>query len=121
MTKAVQICLMLPMLVLRLSGASIQSHRNSIDQILGAKGVYTPLEDVYKVTFPRTDVKVVVDRVPMLPFLGLSSWASFAGEYQSEAMVMGDLVVFEDEVNPVLSVALANGLQVTALHNHFLF
>jgi hypothetical protein len=57
----------------------------------------------------------------MHPFMGLTSWAAFTPHSQSELMVMGDLVLFEDEVNPVMSVALDNGLEVTALHNHFYF
>jgi hypothetical protein len=59
----------------------------------------------------------------MPPFMGLTSWAAFTpGEKPDvEAMVMGDLVVFEDEVNPVMSAALDHGLEVTALHNHFFF
>ncbi len=79
---------------------------------------------VVKVSFPRTDVPVDVDAVhKMSPFLGLTSWAGFTpGEKPGvEAMVMGDLVVFEDEANPVMSAALDNGLEVTALHNHFFF
>jgi hypothetical protein len=81
-------------------------------------------DNVVKVSFPRNDVPVSVDgwkSVP--PFMGLTSWAAFVpGEKGGvEAMVMGDLVVFEDEVNPVMSAALDNGLEVTALHNHFFF
>jgi hypothetical protein len=57
----------------------------------------------------------------MHPFLGLTSWAAFTPHVGTELMVMGDLVLFEDEVNPVMSAALDNGLEVTALHNHFFF
>jgi hypothetical protein len=57
----------------------------------------------------------------MHPFLGLTSRAAFTPHSQSELMVMGDLVLFEGEVNPVMSAALDNGLEVTALHNHFFF
>jgi len=92
-----------------------------IDQITGAQGVYTAGEDVHKVSFPRTDVAVTVDRWAMHPFMGLTSWASFTTGGHKEAMVMGDLVLFEDEVNPVMSTALEGGLEVTALHNHFFF
>jgi hypothetical protein len=53
--------------------------------------------------------------------MGLTSWAAFMEGTKTEAMVMGDLVLFEDEVNPVMSAALQNGLSVTALHNHFFF
>jgi hypothetical protein len=81
-------------------------------------------DNVVKVSFPRDDVKVDIDgwsKVP--PFMGLTSWAAFVpGEKPGvEAMVMGDVVLFEDEVNPAMSAALDNGLEVTALHNHFFF
>jgi len=53
--------------------------------------------------------------------MGLTSWAAFTAGKGAEAMVMGDLVLFQDEVNPVMSAALEDGLSVTALHNHFFF
>jgi hypothetical protein len=78
---------------------------------------------VVKVSFPRTDVPITVDAWRMPPFMGLTSWAAFspARAGVAEAMVMGDLVLFEDEVNPVMSMLLDGGLQVTALHNHLFF
>src|SRR5262249_44020588 len=77
-----------------------------------------------KVSFPRNDVPVEVDGFAnMPPFMGLTSWVGFVpGEKPGvEAMVMGDLVLFEDEVNPVMSALLDAGVEVTALHNHFFF
>ena len=91
-----------------------------IDNLTGLKGKLNQKEGVYKVTFPRDDVKVVVDGWKMPPFMGLGTWAAFT-ETKNGAIVMGDTVLFEDEVNPVMSVALDNGLSVTALHNHFFF
>ena len=91
-----------------------------IDQITGLKGKMNEKEGVYKVTFPRNDVKVVVDGWPMPPFMGLGTWAAFTPT-KDGAIVMGDTVLFEDEVNAAMSAALDNGLNVTALHNHFLF
>src|SRR6185436_14434092 len=80
-------------------------------------------DGVVKVSYPRNDVKVEVDGWAMPPFMGLTSWAGFTrGEKPGvEAMVMGDLVLFEDEVNDAMSAALSNGIAVTALHNHFFF
>ncbi len=95
--------------------------RSKIDELTGAKGAYTADEDVYRVTFPRTDVKVTVEGRPMHPFMGLTSWAAFTPDAHGGLMVMGDLVLFEDEVNAVMSAALEGGLEVTALHNHFFF
>src|SRR5712691_12711983 len=91
-----------------------------IDNLTGLKGKLNEKEGVYKVTFPRDDVKVVVDGWTMPPFMGLGTWAAFT-ETKSGAMVMGDTVLFEDEVKPLMSVALDSGLSVTALHNHFFF
>jgi hypothetical protein len=92
-----------------------------IDQITGLKGKFNEKEGVYRVTFPRNDVKVVVDGWTMPPFMGLGTWAAFTKGAHTEAMVMGDTVLFEDEVNAAMSAALDNGLNVTALHNHFFF
>lgn len=80
-------------------------------------------EGVVKVSFPRDDVKVEVDTWAMPPFMGLTSWAAFTPGQKPgvAAMVMGDLVLFEDEVSEAMSAALFNGVEVTALHNHFFF
>jgi len=92
-----------------------------IDEITGLKGKLNEKEAVYRVTFPRADVKVAVDGWTMPPFMGLGTWAAFTAGSHTEAMVMGDTVLFEDEVNAAMSAAFENGLSVTALHNHFLF
>ena len=91
-----------------------------IDQITGLKGKLNEKEQVYKITWPRTDVKVTVGDWTMPAFMGLGTWAAFT-EAQNGAMVMGDTVLFEDEVNAAMTAALDNGLSVTALHNHFFF
>ncbi len=92
-----------------------------IEKITELKGTFNDDKSVFKVTSPRNDVKVSVDQWSMPPFMGLTSWAGFTKGSKKNMMVMGDLVLFQDEVNPVMSVALDNGLQVTALHNHFFF
>ncbi len=92
-----------------------------IEEITGLKGTMIEQEGVFKVTSPRTDVKVAVDGWTMPPFMGLTSWASFHAGAKGHAMVMGDLVLFQDEVNPVLGELLDAGLEVTALHNHFFY
>ena len=90
-----------------------------IEQLTGAKGSLDSGEGVFKVSVPRTDLSVSVGGVKMVPALGLTSWAAFqaAGD---QTMVMGDLVLQEDQVVPVMDAALNSGLEVTALHNHFL-
>lgn len=89
-----------------------------IETLTGAKGTLNEQEGVVKVSVPRTDVRLKVTGVRLTPPMGLTSWAAFklAGD---QAMLMGDVVLLEDQVNPVMSVALDNGLAVTALHNHF--
>jgi hypothetical protein len=91
-----------------------------IDELTGLKGKMNEKEGVYKVTLPRSDVKIAVDGWTMPPFMGLGTWAAFIAT-QNGAMVMGDTVLFEDEVNAAMSAAFDNGLNVTALHNHFFF
>src|SRR5262249_22483302 len=92
-----------------------------IESATGLKGAYNQQENTFKVSKPRDDVSISIDQNPLPPFMGLTSWATFSVGGGAEAMVMGDMVLFEDEVNPVMSVALENGLEVTALHNHFFF
>ena len=91
-----------------------------VDEITGLRGKLNQKEGVYRITFPRDDVKITVAGWRMPPFMGLGTWAAFT-ETRNGAMVMGDTVLFEDEINPAMSVALEKGLSVTALHNHFLF
>jgi Domain of Unknown Function (DUF1259) len=77
---------------------------------------------VVKVSFPRTDTPVQIDgwsNVP--PFMGLTSYTAFMPAENGKVIMMGDLVLFADEVNPAMSAALDSGLEVTALHNHFFF
>ncbi len=100
-------------------GASLDTAR--IEQLTGLKGTLNTNEGVFKVTAPRNDVKIAVDGWTMPPFMGLASWAAFTQGQMGDTMVMGDTVLFQDEVNPVMSVALDNGLSVTALHNHFFY
>ncbi len=92
-----------------------------IERITGLMGTLSAPENVFKVSQPRTDVGVRVDGRLLEPFMGLTSWAAFKPGARTQAMVMGDLVLFQDEANPVMSTLLDNGLSVTALHNHFFY
>ena len=89
-----------------------------IEKLTGIKGTVDAKEGVFRVAVPRTDLSVTAAGVRITPPMGLTSWAAFkrAGEH---TVVMGDLVLLEDQVNPVMSIALDEGLEVTALHNHF--
>src|SRR6185436_7310356 len=107
--------------VLALNAPAAGLDTNQIQQITGLKGTLNKEEGVFKVSAPRNDLKVSVDGWTTPPFMGLTSWAAFTEGKKEMAMVMGDIVLFQDEVNPVMTAALDNGLSVTALHNHFFF
>ena len=90
-----------------------------IEELTGVKGKLDEKEGVFKVSVPRSDLAITVaGTVKMTPPLGLTTWAAFQ-KMGAHTMVMGDIVLTEDQVNPVMSVALDSGLEVTALHNHF--
>ncbi|MFL6715446.1 MAG: DUF1259 domain-containing protein [Burkholderiaceae bacterium] len=91
-----------------------------IEKATGMKGAYNAAENVYKISKPRADM-ASVDGWKLPPFLGTSSYAAFTPMENNKVMVMGDNVLYEDEVGPTMSAALENGLEVTALHNHFFF
>ncbi len=90
---------------------------DELEKIFGRKG--TVQGDMIKVTFPRTELKVMVGEVPVDPGLALTSWIGFkkAGK---QAMMMGDLVLLEDEVARVTIMLAKEGVEVTALHNHII-
>jgi hypothetical protein len=77
-------------------------------------------DGVVKIGWSRSDVPVVVDGMRLPPAAGLGSWAAFA-PMGNQAMVMGDTVVFQDEVDAAMDAAFAHGLHVTGLHNHFFY
>jgi hypothetical protein len=86
---------------------------------LGKSGTEMP-GGVYRVGLPRTDLKVTLDGVELKPTLALGSWLAFAEHSRDEVMVMGDLVLTDEEVNPVMKRLVEGGLEITALHNHLL-
>ncbi|MCK1738200.1 DUF1259 domain-containing protein [Bradyrhizobium sp. 138] len=88
-----------------------------IDETLGRKP--NVADDVHRYGFPRTDLSVILDGVPIKPGLALGGWVAFKPAHGG-AMVMGDLVLLETEVNPVMAKMIANGLAITAVHNHLL-
>ena len=100
--------------------AEIAMDTAAIERLTGAKGVLDENEGVFKVSAPRKDLSVTIAGVKMTPPMGLTSWAAFK-RADKDDMVMGDLVLSEDQISPVMSAALDNGLEVTALHNHFIW
>jgi hypothetical protein len=87
-----------------------------VEQALGRTG-QQQADGAYKFGLPRGDLSVTVDGVQVKPALALGSWLAFSSPGQG-AMLMGDLVLTEDEVSPVMVALQENGIQVTALHNH---
>jgi len=90
-----------------------------VDQGLGKPGALQP-DGAYKVGMPRTDLHVTTAGVAVKPALALGSWVAFKQVGDTEAMVMGDLVLLESEVEPVLAKLQERGIEQTALHNHLL-
>jgi hypothetical protein len=117
------ICTLLAILLLVPFAAAAQSpgrpNPSSVEKLTGAKGSWNEKEGVFKVSVPREDLAVTARGVRITPALGLTSWAAFCGS-GAHSMVMGDMVLTEDQVAPVMKVALDGGLDVTGLHNHFL-
>lgn len=95
----------------------------AVAEATGVEKIDKSPDGVLKATFPRKDVEVAVDGWKVPPFMGLTSWVAFtpAQKGVADAMMAGDLVLFEDEVNPVISVLLEYQVQVTAIHNHFFY
>src|SRR5215211_5024649 len=89
-----------------------------VEMALGKAGSIQP-GDVYKVSFPRSDLKVTAAGVELKPALALGGWVAFKRDGEM-TLVMGDLVLTESEVTPVLSKLEAGGVEPTALHNHVL-
>jgi len=88
-----------------------------VDETLGRKAAVSA--DVHRYGFPRTDLAVTLDGVTIKPALALGGWVAFKPAH-GEAMLMGDLVLLETEVNPVMAKLIENGVEITAVHNHLL-
>lgn len=89
----------------------------AIDQTLGRKAAVS--DDVHRYGFPRSDLSVTLDGVAIKPALALGGWVAFKPAHGG-AMVMGDLVLLETEINPVMAKMIASGIEITAVHNHLL-
>jgi len=88
-----------------------------VDDVLGRTA--TVIQDVHRYGFPRTDLNVTLDGITIKPAFALGGWVAFKS-MGNQAMVMGDLVLTESEVNPVMARILSDGMEVTAVHNHLL-
>ena len=94
----------------------------AIETAIGKKGSYKEAESVHTTGLPRNDLKITVKGAPVpIPF-GFGGWVSFKKSVDGKsAMVMGDTVLLQEEVNPLISLAQANGLEIGAIHNHFFY
>ena len=115
-------CLFAICVAMMLSRASVQAQEmpkeyQDVLTVLGKKGDYK--DNVLKVNIPRNDVKVSVAGVQTPTSFGFGGWCAMTKGEMDMNVMMGDLVLLQDEVNPVMSALLENGLEVTALHNHF--
>jgi hypothetical protein len=90
---------------------------SKVDEAMGRSAAVT--QDVHRYGFPRTDLSVTLDGVTIKPSLALGGWVAFK-PMGSEAMVMGDLVLLETEIEPVMAKLIEGGLDITAIHNHLL-
>ena len=114
-------CVLLPSLacavVLSSHAAAQTPSWRPVEQQLSRTGIAQPGE-VLRFNFPRTDLRVTLDGVQIRPNLVLRSWVSFKRLASGQAMIMGDLVLTDDEINPVISALQQGGVEQTALHNH---
>lgn len=118
------IIIILSILINFYQASAQQNNWSDVEKILGRSG--TEQTGVFKVTFPRTDLKVKVGDFSINPGLALTSWVGFlktgnnsAGmTMDDQVMMMGDLVLIDSEVAPVISKIISSGLGVTAIHNH---
>src|SRR6184192_3999193 len=94
-------CLLIPCVA---AGPPEKLQAVKVEQVLASKGTYNELEKVLKFSFPRSDVKATIDGVKLPAFMGLTTWCAFEPGMRKPAIVAGDVVLLEYEVNPVMSV-----------------
>src|SRR5260221_10633249 len=118
MKSAIFSMFVLPLAVGLCPVAFAQGAWNPVAKALGRSGTEMP-GGVYRVGLGRSDLKVTLDGVQIRPTLALGSYLAFQ-RMGSDGMVMGDLVLLHDEVNPVMKKLIDGGIEITALHNHLL-
>ncbi len=99
-----------------------QTEMTAIETALGKKGKYVETEAVYTVPLPRNDLKITVKGKAVPISFGFGGWVSVKKTLDGKsAVLMSDTVLLEEEVNPLISAAHANGLEISAIHNHFFY
>lgn len=119
MTRAISTFVALLLLPLAAAAQEMPPEYQSLMTTVGRTGDFK--DGVLKVNIPRSDLKVTIQQKPVPTPLGFGGWIALTKGEGGHEVMMGDLVLTEDEVNPVMSALLDNGLDVTALHNHFFF
>src|SRR5215212_11793431 len=117
MRKALWLMILILAASLNTAAKSQDIDWEKVDAALGRKA--TVSGDVHRYGFPRTDLTVTLDGVTIKPALALGGWLAFKPAHGG-AMVMGDLVLTEPEINPVMLKLIQGGLEITAVHNHLL-
>jgi len=107
------------MALLTVHGQEIPADYQGVLKTLDKRGDYK--SSVLKINIPRNDLKITIDGAATPTPFGFGGWLAMTKGDGGSDVMMGDLVLLEDEVNPVMSALLDNGLEVTALHNHFFF
>lgn len=116
LTRTIIVAAVLGALVSAAPAPAAEPDWKAVEQALGKTGQLMP-GDVYRIGMPRTDLQIAVKGVPVKAGFALGSYAAFK-QIGDHAMVMGDLVLLDQEIPSVMSGLLANGLEVTAVHNH---
>ena len=110
-----KLILIISLLLIAYSSFAQTDDWSDVEKVFGKKG--NVQDNIFKITFPRSDLKVKVGDFSVAPGLALTSWIGFM-KMGSEGSMMGDLVLLDKEVAPVISKLISEGLQITALHNH---
>src|SRR5690242_4603489 len=119
--KSTQLIPLLSCIILFSYGAAYSQQASPLDvgtieRVTGMKGKENKGE--YKITVPQNDLQVVVDGFKIIPAMGLGSWAAFTPSSEG-AMVMGDIILTENDLKPVQAEVIRQGLTISAIHNHF--
>src|SRR3954466_2036645 len=115
--RAVQVFAICAMATMGTTASAQEIDWKKVDDALGRTAAVSG--DVHRYGFPRTDLQVTLDGVIIRPALALGGWAAFKPMHGG-AMVMGDLVLLETEINPVMAKLIENGFEITAVHNQVL-
>ena len=115
--RAVHVLALCAMAALATPAGAQEINWKQVDDVLGRTAAVSG--DVHRYGFPRTDLTVTLDGVTIRPALALGGWVAFKPAHGG-AMVMGDLVLLETEISPVMEKLIENGIEITAVHNHIL-